>query len=40
VLFVALGVRTLVDTAGLLVWGMLLLALGLSATVLRPATAW
>jgi len=40
VLFVVLGVHTLVDMAGLLAWCVLVLALGLSAGVLPPAAAW
>jgi len=39
VLFVVLGVHTLVDMAGLLAWGVLVLVLGLSAGVLPPAAA-
>jgi len=39
VLFVALEMHTLVDMVGLLVWGALVLALGLSAGVLPPAAA-
>jgi len=40
VLSAELGVRTLVGMTGLPVWGMLVLALGLSAGVLPSAAAW
>ena len=40
VLSVVLEAYTLMDTVGLLVWGVLVLALGPSVGVLLPAAAW